>query len=78
MPEQRDPCYTPRLRYGVEAVEVEARLSGRWTRQWLRGWRDICCATDAGTLVTAVVPRVAVNGEFLLILSTAEPALRWP
>ena len=36
--------------YWVPAEEVDGRLDGRWKRQWLLGWRDICRNTDTRTV----------------------------
>jgi hypothetical protein len=71
----QDPFYSPCPRYWVDATEVETRLAGRWPHRWLLGWRDICRATDARTVIAAVIPRAAVNDKFLLMIPAQEPAL---
>ncbi|MCP4658341.1 MAG: N-6 DNA methylase, partial [bacterium] len=55
------PSYVPEPRYWVPAAEVEDRLSGRWDRGWLLGWRDICRSTDERTVIAAAMPRVGVG-----------------
>src|SRR5579885_3145250 len=65
--ELADPAFTPRPRWWVDALEVEARLAGRWDRGWLLGWRDIARNTDVRTVIAAVIPRVAVSNKFPLI-----------
>jgi hypothetical protein len=66
-----DPCYLPLARYWVESGEVDQRLSGRWSQDWLLGWRDICRSTDERTVIAAVIPRTASGDTFLLGLPTA-------
>jgi hypothetical protein len=63
-----DPAYSVLPRYWVPETEVQARLSGRWDRGWLLGWRDIARSTDERTVIAAVIPRVAVGDTFLLAL----------
>jgi len=65
--ELADPGFTPRPRWWVDALEVEARLAGRWDRGWLLGWRDIARNTDVRTVIAAVIPRVAVGHKLPLI-----------
>lgn len=66
--EKQDANLRPTPRYWVERQEVEAKLQERgWTRKWLMGWRDVCRATDVRTLISAVVPIVAVSDKFLLL-----------
>jgi hypothetical protein len=63
-----DPNYRPHPKYWVDQEVVTERLKGRWTRSWLLGWRDICRSSDMRTVITAVIPRVAVGDKFLLVL----------
>jgi hypothetical protein len=69
-----DPGYEPKPRSWVPKREVDARLAGRWERDWLFGWRDITAATPDTfrTVVAGAVPRVAVGDTFLLAFPTAE------
>ncbi len=70
VPEQRlaDPGYAPLPRYWVPEAEVEARLSGKWDRGWLMGWRDICRSTDERTVIASVVGRVGVGHTMPILL----------
>ncbi|MBN1206198.1 MAG: hypothetical protein JXB05_14875 [Myxococcaceae bacterium] len=52
---------------------MEERLNGRWNRGWLLGWRDICRSTDHRAVIASLIPRVAVNHKFPLLLSDKEP-----
>ena len=63
-----DPDFLPLPRYWVPAAEVEGRLSGRWDRGWMLGWRDICRSTDERTVIASLVPRVGVGHKFPLAL----------
>ncbi len=75
-----DPNLHVLPRYWVPAAEVENRLSERWNRDWLLGWRDICRSTDKRTVIASVVRRAGVGDTFLLMLPgvqrTLAPALR--
>lgn len=63
-----DPDAEPLARYWVDRNEVSARLTGRWDRDWLLGWRDIARASDSRTFVPSVMPVAAVNHKFPLAL----------
>jgi hypothetical protein len=70
-----DPDYRVLPRYWVPEPEVESRLEGRWDRDWLLGWRDICRNTDERTVIASVIPRTAVGHKFPIFLPQATPAL---
>jgi hypothetical protein len=59
--EKGDPDFEPLPRYWVPAAEVAARLSGRWNRGWLMGWRDICRSTDERTVIASVIGKAGVG-----------------
>jgi hypothetical protein len=69
----RDPMYAPLPRYWVSSAEVDAKLSGNWSRGWLLGWRDICRSTDERTLIASVIPRSAAGDTLLLAMSDRDP-----
>ncbi|PFG75151.1 Eco57I restriction-modification methylase domain-containing protein [Tepidiforma thermophila] len=69
-----DPGYTVLPRYWVHEREVESRLAGRWERGWLLGWRNITNATNERTVISAVIPRVAVGNNFPLALAAEDAA----
>lgn len=68
-----DPTEAVWPRYWVNRQEVERRFENRWAHGWLLGWRDICRSTDFRTVIAGVIPRVAVNDKFLLMLPRARP-----
>jgi hypothetical protein len=68
-----DPDYVPLPRYWVDAAEVEQRLSGRWDRGWLIGWRDIARSADERTVIGGALPPFAVGHTMPLLASTASP-----
>ncbi len=72
--EKADPACVALPRYWVPKAEVDKRLAGRWDREWLIGWRDICRSTDERTVIASVVPRVGVGDKFLLGLGSLDPA----
>ena len=45
----------------VPSAEVDARLAGRWDREWLLGWRDITNTTNERTVIAGVIPKCAVG-----------------
>ncbi len=61
--------------YWVPATEVSERLLDRWPHGWLLGWREICRSTDQRTVISTVIPRVAVGNKFPLLLPSVEPRL---
>jgi hypothetical protein len=54
--------------YWVDEKLVEERLSGKWDRGWLLGWRDVTAATNQRTVIASVVPKLAVGHKFPLII----------
>ena len=61
-------------RYWVDALSVEARLAGRWSRGWLLAWRNITNTTNERTVISSIVPRVGVGNSLYLALSTQRAA----
>ena len=55
--EKQDPNFVAMPRYWVAQREVANKLEGRWDRDWLLGWRDICRSTDERTCIATI------NGE---------------
>lgn len=63
-----DPHRVSFPRYWLPEPEVESRLSGRWHRDWLFGWRDICRSIDRRTLIATLFPRGgSLNISLLLV-----------
>lgn len=68
--QKQDPHYTVTPRYWVDHQEVTSRLANKgWHRDWLMGWRDICRSTDERTDIATVIPKVAVSGINLILVS---------
>jgi hypothetical protein len=64
----------PVPRYWTDRSEVENRLTKRgWDRDWLLGWRDICRSTDERTMISAILPKVAVGGIHLALPKNGSP-----
>jgi len=66
--EKHDPAFAPLPRYWVEEEHVTEALAGRWAKEWLLGFRDICRSTDERTVIAGVLPKAAVGHKFPLIL----------
>ncbi len=60
--------------YWVPAEEVQERLAGRWDRQWLLGWRDVCRNTDTRTVIASLLPLYGIGHKLPVMLPTAAPA----
>lgn len=64
---------------GPDSNGFELRWLDVWmdrrSPRWLMGWRDICRSTDRRTLISSVIPRVAVGDKFLLIFAPQSPHL---
>ncbi|HUZ26548.1 MAG TPA: N-6 DNA methylase [Streptosporangiaceae bacterium] len=73
--QQDDPDFAIRPRYWVAEEQVDARLAGRWDRDWLLGWRDITNATNERTMICSVMPRTAMGHVLPLALSTGDADL---
>lgn len=66
--EKADDTFHVMPRYWVAEAEVDRKLDGRWDKTWLLGWRDICRATDARTVITTQVGRAAYPDKWLVAL----------
>ena len=67
--------FVPQPRHWIAESEVDARLAGKWSREWLLGFRDITNASNERTVVASAIPRTAVANNLPLILSAQPPAL---
>ena len=54
--------------YWVEESEVSGRVSERWSRGWLLGWRDITGTANQRTTVASLIPLSACGDAFLLAM----------
>ena len=66
--EKQDPNFHVMPRYWVDRREVEAKLEGRWDREWLLGWRDICISTNERTCIATLFTNSAVSNKLPLVL----------
>jgi hypothetical protein len=67
--ELRDPERFSTPRYWIDRREVEARLEGRWRREWLLAFRDVTGAEKVRTVIAGVIPRVGVGHGAPILLS---------
>jgi hypothetical protein len=72
-----DPRLEPLARCWVDRSEVALRLSTRWARDWIAGWRDITNKGNERTFVPAVLPTSAVGNSFYVAM-LAKPLLAAP
>ena len=71
-----DPRYSPLPFYWVAEEEISKRLDGVWDRGWLIGWREITDArASVRTVVACIIPRIAVNNKFPLMMPSSDPRL---
>lgn len=66
--EKRDPNFHVMARYWVHQTEIDAKLDGKWDRDWMLGWRDIARATDERTTIATKLPRLAVGNKIPIAL----------
>lgn len=71
--EKQNPEYAVSPRYWVETKHVQARLGGKWDKDWLLGFRNITNTTNERTLVASIIPRVAVGHSAPLIFTEHGP-----
>ncbi len=70
------PDYMTSPRYWVPENEVQTRLSDRWERGWLLGWRDVTDSRSSErTVIASLLPRVGVGHTAPLMLPQHEPGL---
>ena len=62
--EKADPGFLPAPQYWVQANEVNDRLQA----EWVIGFRDIARATDARTMIAAILPRVGAGNTAPLVI----------
>jgi len=62
-----DPSYTVKPCYYVSAAEVDSKLAGRTTRQWLVGFRETTSSGLARSVIFSVIPRAAVGGKVTIL-----------
>jgi len=73
--QHRNPSYSSVPRYWVKKSEVESRIPVDYRRQWFIGYRGITRATDARTMIPALITKAGVGHSLPLILSKEEPRL---
>ena len=70
-----NPSRTTLPRYWVTEEDVAARLEDAWDRHWILGWRDITGTEKIRTVIACVIPRVAVNHTFPVMMPSTDPQL---
>ncbi len=71
-----NPNFCPLPRYWVPAAEIESRLSGRWERGWILGWRDVTDARSSiRTVIATILPRVGVGHTMPILSPEIRPEL---
>jgi hypothetical protein len=72
--EKVDPAFEVTPRYWVPADEVENRLSAKgWKHKWLMAWRETTSAHVLRTMISTVLPRVAIGHKAPLFFSDHSP-----
>jgi hypothetical protein len=67
--EKSDLSFTVKPRYWVDKKEVENKLSGKWDKNWLLGFRDITNSTNERTAIFSLLPKIAVGNKAPLLIS---------
>jgi hypothetical protein len=66
--EEKAQRLLPLPRYWLHESEIARKLEDKWDHNWLLGWRDVCRATDARTVIATALPVVAHGDKTLLAL----------
>lgn len=74
--EKHDANFVVMPRYWVAKREVDAKLSGRWDRDRLLGFRNIGRSTDVRTVIASSFPRAAVGHSMPLLASDSDDVLQ--
>jgi hypothetical protein len=69
--EKQDPDFFVMPRYWVDKRQVDAKLAGRWDREWLLAWRRIARSTDERTLISSTLREAAAGDSIFLLLPGA-------
>ncbi|MDI6817043.1 MAG: S24 family peptidase [Actinomycetota bacterium] len=75
--EKQNPDFVVLPRYWVPHAEVESRLEGKWDREWLLGWRDICRSTDERTVIAGLIKLSGCGDTFLLMFPSIGESRYW-
>lgn len=65
--QKQDYSFTVNSRYWIDNNEVKNRLSSKWDKDYLLGFRGICRSVDLRTAIFAILPKVAVGHKAPLI-----------
>lgn len=68
-----DPEFVAIPRYWIPEPALRERIEGKLERRWFIGWRDICRATDARTLIATILPLAGAGDTILAMESSASP-----
>jgi len=69
----RDPNYLVKPHYWIPKAEVENRLHGKWSREWLICFRNVTDSrASVRTLVFSVLPSVGVGNSAPLLLTNID------
>jgi hypothetical protein len=58
--------------FWIAKSEVNARLSGVWTNQWLMGWRNVTSPTNYRSLIPILVPISGVGNSANVLFTKSE------
>jgi hypothetical protein len=67
--EKGDASFSVQPRYWVSRGDVENKLSGKWDKDWLLGFRDICRSTDERTAIFSLLPKVGIGNTAPVLFS---------
>jgi hypothetical protein len=72
-----DPGVVALPRHWVPENEVEARLQGKWDRDWMLCIKDVTSATNERTVIGAVIPRVGAERSAPVLMTAQPPQVIW-
>jgi hypothetical protein len=74
--EHADPHFAVTPRYWVSRAEVEARLQGRWEREWLIGFRRFGPSTNERSFIANIQPMSGYGDSIFLLFPEDQSAIK--
>jgi hypothetical protein len=68
-----DPNFEPEPFYYVPKREVDSRLAGLWSHNWLIACKKVTAATNERTTTVTILPKVAVGDSASLLFPSVTP-----
>ena len=67
--ELADPSVEIRPRYWMDKSHVDAKLDGRWDREWLLAFRDLARSVEERTCISGILPAYSIGHKAPLVMA---------